>query len=98
MALKDKKSRTGNILYGIFSYLCIALKWAQRPHKGLQPTKNCIKNTLMEKLLHYVWKHKMFPVRPLLTTTGESVEVIDAGLPNTNAGPDFFNTGTSRMR
>lgn len=33
----------------------------------------------------------MFPVRPLLTTTGESVEVIDAGLPNTNAGPDFFN-------
>ena len=45
----------------------------------------------MEKLLHYVWKHKMFPARPLLTTTGESVEVIDAGLPNTNAGPDFFN-------
>lgn len=45
----------------------------------------------MEKLLHYVWKHKMFPVRPLLTTTGESVEVIDAGLPNANAGPDFFN-------
>ena len=45
----------------------------------------------MEKLLHYVWKHKMFLVRPLLTTTGESVEVIDAGLPNANAGPDFFN-------
>ena len=27
----------------------------------------------------------------LQTTTGEPVEVIDAGLPNTNAGHDFFN-------
>lgn len=45
----------------------------------------------MEKLLHYVWKHKMFPLRPLFTTDGEEVEVIDPGLPNTDAGPDFFN-------
>ena len=45
----------------------------------------------MELLLHYVWKHKIFPLKRLQTTTGEPVEVIDAGLPNTNAGPDFFN-------
>ncbi len=45
----------------------------------------------MEQLLHYVWKHKIFPLKMLQTTTGEPVEVIDAGLPNTNAGPDFFN-------
>lgn len=45
----------------------------------------------MEKLLHYCWKHRLFPLRPLTTTDGRSVEVIDAGLPNRNAGPDFFN-------
>lgn len=45
----------------------------------------------MEELLHYVWRHKIFPLKPLRTTTGQPVEVIDPGLPNTNAGPDFFN-------
>ena len=45
----------------------------------------------MEQLLHYVWKHKMFPLRPLVTTDGREVEVIDPGLHNRNAGPDFFN-------
>lgn len=45
----------------------------------------------MEQLLHYVWKHRIFPLETLRTTTGEPVEVIDAGLPNRNAGPDFFN-------
>ena len=44
----------------------------------------------MELLLHYVWKHKIFPLKMLQTTTGEPVEVIDAGLPNTNAGHAFF--------
>lgn len=45
----------------------------------------------MEQLLHYVWKHKLFPLTALTTTDGEGVEVIDVGLHNTNAGPDFFN-------
>lgn len=45
----------------------------------------------MEKLLHYVWKHKLFPPEGLATTDGRRVEVVDAGLHNSNAGPDFFN-------
>lgn len=45
----------------------------------------------MELLLHYVWRHKIFPLQPLKTTAGCTVEVIDPGLPNRNAGPDFFN-------
>ena len=45
----------------------------------------------MEQLLHYVWRHKMFPLKELKTTDGRSVEVIDPGLHNRNAGPDFFN-------
>ena len=45
----------------------------------------------MEQLLHYVWKHKLFPLRELETTDGKRVEVIDPGLHNRNAGPDFFN-------
>lgn len=45
----------------------------------------------MEKLLHYVWKHHLLPLTPLTTTDGQAVEIINAGLQNTNAGPDFFN-------
>ena len=45
----------------------------------------------MEQLLHYIWKHKIFPLRRLETTDGLSVEVIDPGLHNGDAGPDFFN-------
>lgn len=45
----------------------------------------------MEELLHYVWKHKIFPLRELKTMSGVPVEVIDPGLHNTDSGPDFFN-------
>ena len=45
----------------------------------------------MEQLLHYVWKHKIFSLKELKTTTGQQVEVIDTGLANTDAGPGFFN-------
>lgn len=45
----------------------------------------------MEQLLHYVWKHRLYPLAPLTTTDGQPVEVIDPGLPNRDSGPDFFN-------
>lgn len=45
----------------------------------------------MEQLLHYVWRHRLLPLKELATTGGQNVELIDPGLPNTNAGPDFFN-------
>ena len=45
----------------------------------------------MEKLLHYIWKHRILPLSELRTTDGRSVEVIDPGLLNMHAGPDCFN-------
>lgn len=45
----------------------------------------------MESLLHYTWKHRLFPLAPLTTMDGQPVEVIDPGMENRNDGPDFFN-------
>ena len=45
----------------------------------------------MEQLLHYCWKHRLWPAIGLETTDGRTVEIIDPGLHNHNAGPDFFN-------
>lgn len=47
--------------------------------------------TLMEQLLHYTWKHKLFPLDALKTVDGKPVEVVDVGLHNYDQGPDFFN-------
>lgn len=45
----------------------------------------------MEKLLHYVWKHRIMPLGNLVTTDGRQVEVLDPGTHNHDGGPDFFN-------
>ncbi|WP_314826719.1 DUF2851 family protein, partial [Segatella baroniae] len=45
----------------------------------------------MEQLLHYVWKHKLWRPGPMATTDGRRLEIIDPGLHNRDAGPDFFN-------
>ncbi|HEX4956874.1 MAG TPA: DUF2851 family protein, partial [Lacibacter sp.] len=44
-----------------------------------------------ERLLQFIWQHQYFNKDHLLTTTGETVEVLFAGTHNTNQGPDFTN-------
>ncbi len=46
----------------------------------------------MEQLLHYTWKHKIFPLHELRTTDGRLLEVLNPGIHNTDAGPDFTGT------
>lgn len=46
---------------------------------------------MKESILHYVWQYRLFEATQLTTTRGDSVEVIDPGKLNTDAGPDFFN-------
>ena len=41
--------------------------------------------------MHYVWKYRLYADTELATTEGFPVEVIDPGIQNANAGPDFFN-------
>jgi hypothetical protein len=43
-----------------------------------------------EQFLQYVWFSKLFSPKQQ-TTDLEAVEIIDIGMPNTNAGPDVFN-------
>jgi hypothetical protein len=45
----------------------------------------------METLLHYVWKYKLYESGNLVTSNGKILEIIDPGVHNLNAGPDFFN-------
>ncbi len=45
----------------------------------------------MERLLHYVWQHRVYAYGSLHTTDGKPVEVISTGLHNHNAGPDFID-------
>ena len=44
-----------------------------------------------EQLLHYVWKFKLHGASVFISSDGEHIEIIDPGMLNTNAGPDFFN-------
>ena len=45
----------------------------------------------MERMLQYIWKHRLYTESDFVTTEGAPVFVIDAGIQNSDAGPDFFN-------
>ncbi|MBD5366099.1 MAG: DUF2851 family protein [Bacteroides sp.] len=45
----------------------------------------------MEKLMQYLWQHKL-QIKPRMSTVdGKTLQVIDPGRLNTDSGPDFFN-------
>ena len=45
---------------------------------------------MSEDLLYYVWSLKTFDFTNLRTTAGESIQIIDSGIRNYDAGPDFL--------
>lgn len=50
---------------------------------------------MQENFLAYCWKHRLLRESGLRTCTGESIEILDPGQPNLDAGPDFL---TARIR
>ena len=44
-----------------------------------------------EKLLHFIWKLKLFSIKKLESTIGEEIHIISTGIHNFNTGPDFLN-------
>jgi Protein of unknown function (DUF2851) len=46
---------------------------------------------MREDFLHYLWRYKRFDFLNLQTTDNQSIEIIDVGEHNQNAGPDFLN-------
>lgn len=49
----------------------------------------------MEKLMQYIWQHRLFDHTKLVTTDGRKLRIIDNGQLNTDSGPDFFNAKIS---
>jgi hypothetical protein len=44
-----------------------------------------------ESFLHYIWQFQYFDKKDLRTSTGEQITVLNPGLKNMHAGPDFYN-------
>lgn len=47
---------------------------------------------MKEEFLYFLWKYKLFSTTDLKSTKGESIEIVNSGIYNTNTGPDFLNT------
>lgn len=45
---------------------------------------------MTEEFLHYLWKHKILPAH-LQTQNGEKINIIQTGIHNHDAGPDFLD-------
>lgn len=41
--------------------------------------------------MQYIWQHRLWRSEDMMTNDGRHVRVLDPGLLNTDAGPDFFN-------
>jgi hypothetical protein len=50
---------------------------------------------LNEDFLHYIWHYRLLTSRDLYCNDGSKLEIIDPGVPNTHAGPDF---STAKLR
>lgn len=48
-------------------------------------------NTFHEKDLQFIWQKNFFNKTKLKTSSGENLEIINAGILNENSGPDFIN-------
>jgi len=46
---------------------------------------------MKEEFLHFLWKYKLFSTKDLKSIKGESIEIVNSGIYNSNTGPDFFN-------
>ena len=46
---------------------------------------------MQESFLHYLWQMQYFNKKELQTTDGETIEIFNPGILNTDAGPDFLN-------
>ncbi len=49
----------------------------------------------MEKLMQYIWAHRLYISEDMVTNDGRQVRIIDPGRLNTDSGPDFFNAKIS---
>lgn len=46
---------------------------------------------MKEDFLHFLWRWRRFNAQTLVTTEGQTVDILHPGTPNEHAGPDFFN-------
>ena len=56
---------------------------------SMYSVKECVMD-FNEDFIQYIWKHRLFRL-PLHGQDGEEIELLDPGIHNKDAGPDFFN-------